>query len=209
MLSWRTRLKRNSCAYTLCTRSTLYSKYQPSHVCKLSTEKHCANITYLGTEDGLSVCFNTEINLNINRWNTTYFHTKKHSCHICKYQQRDQEPSWIPGKTISYLLLKNKKVRKRIRNEIKINVLRSYNIHCFSFVCAHIHEGKQLLNGQAIYPLLFNTYVLNKTRYSRLAFFPQKRPVRFVANFFFGRASFFRKLVTSLFILNLLHFPTK
>ena len=127
------------CAYTLCSRPTLYSKYLPLHVCKLSTEKHCANITYLSTEDGLSVCFNTEINLNINRWNTTYFHAKKHSCHICKYQKRDQEPSWTPGKKISYLLPKNKKVRKRFRNEIKINVLMSSNIHCFSFVCAHIH----------------------------------------------------------------------
>ena len=92
----RTRSKQNSCAYTLCTRSTLYSKYLPSHVCKLSTEKRCANITYLSTEDGLSVCFNTEINLTINRRNTTYFHTKKHSCHICKYQ-RDQEQSRIPA----------------------------------------------------------------------------------------------------------------
>ena len=45
-LSWHNRLKRDSCAYTLCVRSTLYSKYLPSHVCKLSTEKHCANITY-------------------------------------------------------------------------------------------------------------------------------------------------------------------
>ena len=52
-------------------------------------------------------------------------------------------------------------------------MLRPSCIHCLSFVCAH--EGKRPLNGQAIYSLTFNKYVLNKTRYSQ---YSEEKPRR-------------------------------
>ena len=70
----------------------------------------------------------------------------KYKRHLCR---RDREPSRIPGKRLSHLLKKSRKLRKLVRKHIKRNVPRSSRIHCF--VYAFSRERKRLLNDQVRY----------------------------------------------------------
>ena len=68
------------------------------------------------------------------------------NCHVGR---RDREPSRILAKKLSRLLNKNRKLRKLVRNHIKLNVPRSSRIHRLLY--AFSHERKKLLNDQVRY----------------------------------------------------------